>query len=187
MPRVVHSAAEADSDLLLPMRHSCWGWGCTLVEQSTAYWGGGDWLAPTGGHCCPFPNPPPLLARHNGAMMTGKHSPVPTPTPNGEGSCVQSIPVASHSKGHQWSGCSVRIRLQLRLPHSFHHLLSIVAPPAHSVSPACSACSLAEWWLRPSGLYWVRRTSWSVVTPSPGAIASWLPFGPPRFRLVVGP
>ena len=28
--------------------------------------------------------------------------------------------------GHQWSGCSVRIRLQLRLPHSFHHLLSIV-------------------------------------------------------------
>ena len=37
-------------------------------------------------------------------------------------------------RGHQWSGCSVRSRLQLRLPHSFHHLLSIVAPPAHSVS-----------------------------------------------------
>ena len=37
--------------------------------------------------------------------------------------------------GHQWSGCSVRTRLQLRLPHSFHRLLSIVTPPAHSVPP----------------------------------------------------
>ena len=78
-------------------------------------------------------------------------------------------------QGHQWSGCSVRIRFQPRLPHSFHHLLSIVVPLAHLVSPACSACSLPEWLgLQPSGLYWVRRTSYSVVTPSTGAIASWL-------------
>ena len=56
-----------------------------------------------------------------------------------------TIPLSKRTGGHQWSGCSVRIRLQLRLPHSFHRLLSIVAPPAHSVSPACSARSLPEW------------------------------------------
>ena len=27
--------------------------------------------------------------------------------------------------GHQWSGCNVRIRLQLRLPHSLHCPLSM--------------------------------------------------------------
>ena len=62
---------------------------------------GENWLAPTGGHGCPFPNPPPpLLARRDGAMTTGIHSlPVPPPTPNGGGIYVRSIPVASHSTG----------------------------------------------------------------------------------------
>ena len=44
--------------------------------------------------------PPPLLARRDGAMTTGIHSPpVPPPTPNGGGIYVRSIPVASHSTG----------------------------------------------------------------------------------------
>ena len=59
-----------------------------------------NWLAPTGGHGCPFPNPPPLLARRDGAMTTGIHSTqAPPPTPNGGGIYVRSIPVASHSTG----------------------------------------------------------------------------------------
>ena len=42
------------------------------------------------------------------------------------------------------------------------------------------ACSLPEWLvLRPLGLYRLGRTSRSVVTLSPGASISWLPFGPP--------
>ena len=41
--------------------------------------------------------------------------------------------------GHQWSGCNVRIRLQLRLPHSFHCPLSSAALPAHSGALACSS------------------------------------------------
>ena len=61
---------------------------------------GENWLAPTGGHGCPFPNPPPLLARRDRAMTTSIHSPpVPPPTPNGGGIYVRSIPVASHSTG----------------------------------------------------------------------------------------
>ena len=35
--------------------------------------------------------------------------------------CLQD---ALEGEGHQWSGCNVRIRLRLRLPHSFHRLLS---------------------------------------------------------------
>ena len=49
--------------------------------------------------------PDPLLARRDGAMTTGIHSPsVPPPTPNGGGIDVQSIPVASHSTGA--GGCN---------------------------------------------------------------------------------
>ena len=46
-------------------------------------WVGENWLAPTGGHGCPFPKPPPpLLARRDGAVTTGIHSPpVPPPYP----------------------------------------------------------------------------------------------------------
>ena len=46
-------------------------------------WVGENWLAPTGGHGCPFPKPPPpLLARRDGAVTTGIHSPpVPPPLP----------------------------------------------------------------------------------------------------------
>ena len=43
---------------------------------------GENWLAPTGGHGCPFPKPPPpLLARRDGAMTTGIHSPPVPPLP----------------------------------------------------------------------------------------------------------
>ena len=42
-------------------------------------------------------------------------------------------------EGHQWSGCIVRIRLQLRLPHSLHCPLSMSAHPAHSGSLAISS------------------------------------------------
>ena len=43
---------------------------------------GENWLAPTGGHGCPFPNPPPpFLARRDGAMTTGIHSPPVPPLP----------------------------------------------------------------------------------------------------------
>ena len=47
---------------------------------------------------------------------------------------------ARHAQaGHQWSGCNVRIRLRLRLPHSFHCPLSSLAHPAHSGPLACSS------------------------------------------------
>ena len=70
--------------------------------------------------------------------------------------------------GFKWSGCSVRIRLWLRLPHSFHRLLSIVSASGAS-SGAMGLftpvpCFHAVLW--PYGLYRVMRTSWSVVTPS---------------------
>ena len=42
---------------------------------------GENWLEPTGGHGCPFPKPPPLLARRDGAMTTGIHSPPVPPLP----------------------------------------------------------------------------------------------------------
>ena len=56
------------------------------------------------------------------------------------------------SKGLKWSGCNVRIRLWLRLPHGCHRLLSIVSafrasPGAFGLcSPALAPrCSLALW------------------------------------------
>ena len=42
---------------------------------------GENWLAPMGGHGCPFPKPPPLLARRDGTMTTGIHSPPVPPLP----------------------------------------------------------------------------------------------------------
>ena len=42
-------------------------------------------------------------------------------------------------QGHQWSGCNVHIRLQLRLPHSLNCPLYMSAHPAHSGSMASSS------------------------------------------------
>ena len=57
-------------------------------------------LRPRGVTDVHFPNPPPLLARRDGAMTTGIHSPpVPPLPPTVVVFYVRSIPVASHSTG----------------------------------------------------------------------------------------
>ena len=64
----------------------------------------------------------------------------------------QSAPHTSRVGGFKWSGCIVRMRLWLRLPHSCHCLLSIVS--AFRTSPGAIGlcipalaprCSLAVW------------------------------------------
>ena len=106
-------------------------------------------------------------------------------------------------QGFKWSGCIVRIRLWLRLPHSCHRLLSIVPASRASASaiglciPALAPrCSLALWTLAP-------RCSLALWTLAPRcSLALWTlpghayiqvsghslpqvlllaPFGPSRF------
>ena len=69
------------SCVYLPCKHESATKNGVLVEAVVAGVGE-NWLAPTGGHGCPFPKPPPpLLACRDGAMTTGIHSPrVPPPT-----------------------------------------------------------------------------------------------------------
>ena len=81
---------------------------------------------------------------------------------------------------HQWSGCSVRIALQLRLPHSFHCPLSAMrASCAVRSTDVCSGLFLpGRLGLRASRLYRVMRASRSAVTPLPGCRTAG-PTGPP--------
>ena len=47
------------------------------------------------------------------------------------GVCYRGVLVSVQCMGHQWSGCIVRIKLQLRLPHSIHCPLSMSTCTVH--------------------------------------------------------
>ena len=92
-----------------------------------------------------------------------------------------STPGQGRAGGFKWSGCIVRIRLWLHLPHSCHRLLSITSVFGASpgaiglcIPALASRCSLALRTLQGYAYIQVRGHSLPVVLPLAPSGPSWL-------------